>query len=83
MLTSEHPDLLKNKLPKGVEVKFPEGAVARIPISVRRQEQLTFGLRLKVPPNARKGDVIRTDLVQRDIKSRRILGGIAVQINVV
>ncbi|NTW17277.1 MAG: hypothetical protein HGA41_07470, partial [Syntrophaceae bacterium] len=83
MLTSEHPEMLKNNLPKGVEVKFPEGALARIPISVRRQEQLTFGLRLKVPPNARKGDVIHTDLVQRDVRSRRILGGIAVQINVV
>lgn len=83
MLTSEHPQLLRNYLPRGVEVKFPEGAAARIPISIRRQEQLTFALRLKVPPNARKGDVIRTDLVQRDAKSRRILGGIAVQINVV
>ncbi|MEQ8215589.1 MAG: hypothetical protein ABRQ30_04785, partial [Smithellaceae bacterium] len=83
MLTSEHPGLLKKNLPQGVEVKFPAGATARIPITVRRQEQLTLGLRLKVPPNARKGDVIRTDLVQRDAKSRRILGGIAVQINVV
>ncbi len=83
LLTSERPELLKKQLPQGLEVKFPDGAAARIPISVRPQEQLTFGLRLKVPPNARKGDVIHTDLVQRDARSRRILGGIAVQINVV
>lgn len=83
MLTSEHLNLLKKNLPQGVEVKFPAGATARIPVTVRRQEQLTLGLRLQVPPKARKGDVIRTDLVQRDAKSRRILGGIAVQINVV
>ena len=83
MLTSEQPELMEKRFPRGIEVKFPRGATARLLVSLRPQEQLTFGLRLRVPPNARKGDAIHMDLVQRDPRNRRILGGIAVQINVI
>jgi len=44
---------------------------------------LTFGLRLKIPPDVHKGDILHLDVVQRVVRSERIRGGIAVQINIV
>ena len=74
MLTSDQPELLEKRFPQGVEVKFAGGATARLLISVRPQEQLTFGLRLRLPPDVRKGDVLHLDLIQRNVRGRRILG---------
>lgn len=67
---------------QGFEAFLVSGSKAQIPISVRPQEQLVFGLRLKVPQETKSGETLRLDMVQRDTKSKKILGGIAVQINV-
>lgn len=83
MLTSARPELAARLFARGVEAAFPQGAVAQIPVVVRQQEQLTFGLRLRVPPEAKRGERLTLDLVQRDGPSGRVLGGIAVRINVV
>ena len=83
MLTSDQPELLDRRFPQRAEVKFARGATARVLISARPQEQLTFGLKLRLPPDARKGDVLHFDVIQRDVRGGRILGGIAVQINVI
>lgn len=83
IITSDQPALLASQLfAKGVEVSFDPGERARIPITVRPHEQLLLGLKLKVPDKAKRGDTLRLDLVQRDAKTDRALGGIAVQINV-
>lgn len=83
MLTSDQPELPNNRFPQGVETKFTDDAVAKVIISLRPQEQLTFGLRLELMSDVCKGDVLLLNVIQRDVKNRRVLGGIAVQINVV
>ncbi len=82
VITSDRPELLAEKFEQGVEVSFANGAIAQIPISVKAQEQLVFGFRLKVPQEAKRGDTLNLDLAQRDMKTNRVVGGIAVQINV-
>jgi FMN phosphatase YigB (HAD superfamily) len=82
ILTSDEPELLARQFTQGVEASFAGGANARVLILVRPQEQLTFGLRLRLPVDACTGDVLHLDVIQRDVRSGRALGGIAVQINV-
>jgi len=41
-----------------------------------------MGLEVHVPRTARKGDVLKMDLVQRDRDGRRVLGGLALEIHV-
>lgn len=82
LLTSDAPELMSRLFTQGFETAFAPGKTAPIPVTIRPQEQLTFGLRLTMPPTVKHGDVLKFDLVQRDIKSRRILGGIAVNVNV-
>jgi hypothetical protein len=76
------PKLLAALFERGVEVRFARGVSSQIPIVVPAQAQLVFGLHFKVPPETRRGDTLRLDLVQRDSRSKRLLGGIAIQINV-
>ena len=83
ILAPAQPELLARPFERGIEASFASGAIAQIPVLVRPQEQLTFGLRLQVPQEAKRRDTLRLDLIQRDAKSKRILGGIAVQINIV
>ncbi len=82
VLTAAQPELLTKQFERGVEVFFASGVVAQMPVLIGPQEQMTFGLRLKIPREAKSGDTLRLDLVQRDARSKRILGGIAVMINV-
>lgn len=54
----------------------------QVPMVLRKGEQLVLGLRLQVPPDAKRGDVLRADLVQRDSRRNHIMGGIAVEVRV-
>jgi len=82
ILTSERPESLARQFERGVEAFFTSGTTAHIPILVQPQGQLMFGLKLKVPKNAKSGETLHLDLIQRDTKIKRILGGIAIKINV-
>lgn len=64
-----------------VAAPFAAGRTARIPVILRRQEQLVMGLRLHVPHDAKPGEVMRVDLVQRDRMGKRILGGLAIEVH--
>ena len=68
---------------KGYEAIFSPGLTAQIPIVVRPKDQLFFGLRIKIPETAEKGQVLNLDLVQRDAWSQQIRGGLAVEIHVI
>lgn len=81
--TSDEPELPVKRFQQGVEARFADGASAKVAILVGRQEQLVFGLKLKVPPDARKGEILQLDLTQRNARNRQILGGIAVRIKVI
>jgi len=82
MLTPDNMDPLAIRFGAGLEGLLPCGRTAQIAISLRPQEQRVLGLRLHVPPEAKSGEVIRVDLVQRDGAGKNILGGIAIEIHV-
>lgn len=61
---------------------FEAGRRASIPLALRGNDQRVLGLFIRVPGDAKSGDVIRMHLVQRDATGKRILGGIAVEVRV-
>jgi hypothetical protein len=82
MLTSLSPDAAGRQFKEAVEVRFVSGLVARIPISLGPYEQLLMALRVEVPAEANRGEILRVDLIQRDRSGKTILGGLAVEIRV-
>jgi hypothetical protein len=83
MLAGSRAGGLVTMIPRGVDVAFPAGEHSRIPVTIRPRDQLSFGLRVFVPADAPVGKILRVDLVQRDTRSRRPMGGIAVEIRVI
>ena len=62
-------------------IAFRPGLLTGLPIALKPRSQIKVGLKIKVPPEAKKGDVIKMDLVQRNSK-RQVVGGVSVQVNV-
>jgi hypothetical protein len=67
----------------GTETIFAVGRAAQLKVTLRPSQQVLLGLRVSTPKTAQPGDVIRLNLVQRDESGNRIVGGLAVQINVI
>ena len=65
-----------------LEAIFPRGTVAHLPIRLPAASQVLVGLRVSVPNHAKPGSSFIVDMVQRDQRTKRIVGGVAVQINV-
>jgi len=82
VLTSETPDLIHERYPKSWEVAFPAKGAARLTFDLRPFDQTVVGLKIAVPRDTEPGQVIRLHLIQRSLSAKRIVGGVAVQINV-
>lgn len=61
---------------------FDAGPRAGLPLALRGNDPRVFGLFIRVPDDAKSGDVIRMHLVQSDGAGKQILGGIAVEVRV-
>lgn len=81
ILTSATPDLILERYPQSWEVDFPRKH-SRVPIDLPPFNQTVLGLKIAVPHDAKPGEVIRLHFVQRSRKLDRIVGGVAVQVNV-
>lgn len=81
ILTSATPDLILERYPQSWEVDFPTKG-ARLPFDLPPFNQTVIGLKIAVPHDARPGQVIRLHFVQRSLTIDRIVGGVAVQIDV-
>lgn len=82
ILTSATPDLIQERYPQSWEVAFPTKGAARLAFDLPPFNQTVVGLKIVVPPDAKPGQVIRLHFVQRSLAAKRIVGGVAVQINV-
>ena len=82
VLTSATPDLIHKRYPQNWEVAFPAKGAARLTFDLQPFDQTVVGLKIAVPPDAKSGQVIRLHFVQRSLSAKRIVGGVAVQINV-
>ena len=82
-LTSEDTHVLDaDQFANALEIHFASGPTAQLPISLRSAQQLVLGLRFTVPEAAKAGEVMNLSILQRDFRSKRITGGLAVEIHV-
>lgn len=82
MLTSHNLVAADQQFGAAVEAPFGPGVVARLPISIGRNEQLLMGVRIHVPAEAQRREILRLNLIQRDRSGKTILGGLAIEIRV-
>ena len=82
LLTSTSLDLIQDRYPKSWEVAFPAKGAAKLALDLPPFNQTEVGLKIAVPANAKPGEVIRLHFVQRSLSAKRIVGGVAVLINV-
>jgi hypothetical protein len=68
--------------PARIEVPFTKLNSLKIPIDISPTEQHVYGLKLTVPRNAAKGEILKYDLAQVDQRSGKVLGGIAIELHV-
>ncbi len=83
LMTSAHPERIAQLFPDPHLAFFPPGKKSRISMDLLRNSQRLIGLKIEVPPRAKKGTRFKTHLVQRDAATGKITGGIAVEIRVV
>jgi hypothetical protein len=83
ILISTMPDQIQKRYPQSWEVAFPTKGDARLMFDLPPFNQTVAGLKIAVSRDAKPGHVIRFHFVQRSLVAKRIIGGVAVQINVV
>ena len=71
------------EMPAAVGLTFAPGARSVLRMTGARNGQLALGLALRVPPDARPGDVLSFDLLAREGNDGRVVGGLSVQVRVV
>lgn len=81
IMTSDTPELVMRNFPNSWEAQFPD-VDGKIDIEVAPFTQKWVGIKISVPRTAKQGDTIKLHVVQRQIKSRSIVGGVAIQINI-
>lgn len=79
-LTSVQPARLAERFPAALELSFAPGAAATLPVRLAPQQAQRVGLRVTVPPGAKRGASLLIDLVQRE--KGKVVGGVALRINV-
>ncbi len=89
--SQQDPKMITNKNFKkatrltGLQLKemfFKSGITASVAFPILPKDQLLLYLKVTVPEKALQADVLRVDVVQRDVRTKKIVGGIALQINV-
>jgi hypothetical protein len=83
MTVMKAKNLMKESLPVGFRMNYESGVNAQIPVRIAAHEQLTFGVEIIAPANAQKGDKLIYDIIQRDARTKAIMGGIAIQVNII
>ena len=81
IITSDTPDLVLRRFPNGFEAKLPERKPT-LRVEVPLLSQRVVGLKIAVAEKAEAGEPMKLHFVQRHVKTKKIVGGVAVQINI-
>jgi hypothetical protein len=65
---------------RGWELTFPKGPAPKLPITITPFSQTVVGLKLTAPVSARPANPFKVHLVQRNRRTRQIVGGVAVEV---
>ena len=82
LLTSDHPELLFRRFPDAYEVGFKDAERSKLPVNIPAFTQNVFGLKIAVPDKLKTNKSIKLHFAQRNIKTKQIVGGIAIQLTV-
>jgi hypothetical protein len=76
------PDSDGRALEDASAVRFRAGVTAAVQLRLPGRGQIAATVALRAPPEAKPGDVIYADLLQRDERSGRVTGGVAVELRI-
>lgn len=82
LLTSDRPDLIARRFPNAVELRVGHGRLSRVPVALGVGTSTVVGFKVTAPPKAKPRTTFTTHLAQRDVEGKRLIGGIAVQVQV-
>jgi hypothetical protein len=82
IITSANPANLELLFPGYKAQPFAQSREARLSLILAPQQHRLLGLRVYVPQEAKKGEVIHVNLVKRSVKTKKVMGGIALEIHV-
>ncbi|RJX27385.1 MAG: hypothetical protein C4531_14000 [Desulfurivibrio sp.] len=82
IITSASPEKLELLFPGYKVQPFAQTRDARLSLILAPQQHRYLGLRVFVPKEAQKGEVIHINLVKRSVKTKKVMGGIALEIHV-
>lgn len=83
IMTSDMPDLLSRRFLNSWEASFADGVKTRMVVELPPFTQTVIGLNITVPARAKIGQSAKVHFVQRNVASRQIVGGVAVQVNMI
>jgi hypothetical protein len=75
-------DLAPQPFQRAHQAAFEPSRNASIPLRLGSGGQLVIDLRLRVPQTATPGSVVRLDLIQREERRQRAIGGLTVELHV-
>ena len=84
VVTDRNIEDARDSLPIGLrEMLFKAGTSAMIHLPLKNQDQMLLYLKIKTPATSQPGEQLRFDVVQRDLKTKSIVGGIAIHVNII
>jgi hypothetical protein len=82
LLTSESLERVARRFPDAVERRFGPGGQARVAVALSPGDTTVVGLKVVAPLGVEPGTIFTTHLAQHHFGSKRITGGVAVQVRV-
>jgi hypothetical protein len=81
-LTSNTPELLLQRFPDAYEAEFEDASRAKLAVNIPAFTQNVVGLKISVSDKLKTNKPIKLHFVQRNVKTKQIVGGIAVHLTV-
>lgn len=82
VLTSREPARILRRFANAIELRIPSGERVSIPVKVPDEASTVVGFKVQVPKETRRGSALEVQLVQKDARSRRLVGGVTVVVRV-
>ncbi len=79
-LSSANPEALLRRFPDAWEATFARGEVAKLAVKIPPMTQNVVGLKLAVTEKFKTKKYVKLHFVQRNVKTKQIVGGVAVQL---
>jgi hypothetical protein len=81
-LTSHRPELLLRRFPDSWEAGFEDAERAKLAVNIPAFTQSVVGLKIAVSEQSETKKPIKLHFVQRNEKTKQVVGGVAVQLSV-